>query len=405
MNMLINFKTDLKRPTFLFLMLFAFGLATLACSEESVTRSVTIIDSELTKNLPESRSVLLGVQPFPHDISEEASDQAYDFMYEHSDLLFYHLDNGIPWPEALADEPYHPNFMEDIERMVARRKPGQPLYLAITPNQPKRNHIALYRGVDESMDLPPAWQGKSFDDHDVITAYLNHSRYMIETFDPDYFAYGIEVTCNFASADDPNLIQFLHLAEAVYPMLKQEYPDLPIFLTICTGSFEVDDINILFELGRRVLEYSDYVAVSTYPYWIVPGLKIKQANPDDLPRDWFAQWAELAPEKPFVVAETAYPAEDLKMTPVLGWRVDIEANEALQARYVAFMLEALNDLGAEFVAWFVPRDYDALYEWITEQIGEVEFYKTWRDTGFLDGDGNPRPALLVWDAWLAVPHE
>jgi hypothetical protein len=403
----MNIKPNLRYNLSFFMTITALVLATLACDGESTptARILSAADPTLTENLPDSRSVLLGMQPFPHNASIEAVDQAYEFVSEHSDLLFYHLDNGIPWPEALADEPYHPNFIEDIDRMVAGREMGKPLYLAITPNQPERNRIALYRGEDESMELPPDWRDKSFDDPDVITAYLNHARFMIETFEPDYLAYGIEVTCEFKDVDDPSLTHFLGLAKVVYPTLKGEFPDLPVFLTLCTGSFQHDDIDILFELGRRVLEYSDYVAISTYPYWIVPGMKIEQANPDDLPRNWFVQWAELAPEKPFIVSETVYPAEDLKMTPVEGWKVDIEANEAWQAHYVAFMLGELNVLGAEFVAWFVPRDYDALYEWIENQIGEVEFYKTWRDTGFLDGEGNQRPALEVWDAWLAVQHK
>ncbi len=74
-----------------------------------------------------------------------------------------------------------------------------------------------------------------------------------------------------------------------------------------------DDINVLFDLGKKVHEHSDYVAISTYPNWIVPGMEIKETNPDHLRRDWFAQWTNLAADKPFLVAEIAYPAEDLKM--------------------------------------------------------------------------------------------
>ena len=57
-----------------------------------------------------------------------------------------------------------------------------------------------------------------------------------------------------------------------------------------------------------------------------------------------------APDKPFAVAETAYPAENLDMKPVPGWRVRIKANEIWQAHYVGFMLESLNELEAAFVA-------------------------------------------------------
>lgn len=120
------------------------------------------------------------------------------------------------------------------------------------------------------------------------------------------------------------------------------------------------------------------MGISTYPYWIVPGRKIEAANPDDLPRNWFSQWANLAPEKPFAITETGYPAENLDMRLAWNFRVNIAANPEWQARYVAFMLEALNDLEAEFVAWFVPRDYDALYDSLQAQYGAVEAYKTAR---------------------------
>ncbi len=82
----------------------------------------------------------------------------------------------------------------------------------------------------------------------------------------------------------------------------------------------------------------------------------------------------------------------------------LEATENWQARYVAFMLEELNYLNAVFVALFVPQDYDALYDWIREQVGEVEIFKAWRETGFLKGEGEERPSLGVWDSWLVLPR-
>ncbi len=393
---------------YLFLLLMGLTLSITACEEEQATSSSETTGKKsrnLALDLPEIRQVRLGLQPFPHDFSPEALSQAYEKVYDHSDLMFYHLDSGIPWTEALAGQPYHANFLADIETMVDGRRSGQPLYVAITPNQPERDQIALYRGVEESMELPPEWQGKAFDDPDVITAYLNHARFMIDTLQPDYFAYGIEVTCNFKTPQDPALADFLVLAAEVYPTLKAEYPDLPIFLTICTGSFEHDEIDILFDVAKQVIEYSDYVAISTYPYWIVPGMNINEANPDQLPRDWFAQWANLAPDKPFAIAETAYIAETLDMTPVPGWHVNIPANETWQADYVSFMIAEANKLDAEFIAWFVPRDYDQLYELMAAHFEGAEIVKTWRDTGFWDGNGSPRPSLDVWDAWLNVPYE
>lgn len=380
--------------------LIAALVFTLAACEAAATPSTPIIYT--LPPPPESRSFLLGMNPFPHDFSLEALDEAFEIAGNHADLLLYHLDSGVPWPEALAEEPYHAAVMENLEDLVSRRKPGQKLYLAITPNAPERNQIALYNGAEESMELPPEWRGKNFSDPDVVSAYLNHSRFMLDFLKPDYFAYGIEVTCDFTGPQDPLIDEFLVLAEEVYTTLKAENPDLPIFLTICTGSFQTDDLETLMASAERVLPYSDYVGISTYPYWVVPGMKIREANPTDLPDHWFAQWAALAPDKPFAITETGYPAEDLLM-PEYG--VKIKGNAAWQADYVAFMLESLDALDAEFIAWFIPRDYDQLYDFLTEQYGEFQFYKTWRDTGFYDGAGSVRPALSVWDQWLEAPVE
>jgi len=220
--------------------LIAALVFTLAACEAAATPSTPIIYT--LPPPPESRSFLLGMNPFPHDFSLEALDEAFEIAGNHADILLYHLDSGVPWPEALSGEPYHAAVMENLEDLVSRRKPGQKLYLAITPNAPERNQIALYNGAEESMELPPEWRGKNFSDPDVVSAYLNHSRFMLDFLKPDYFAYGIEVTCDFTGPQDPLIDEFLVLAEEVYTTLKAENPDLPIFLTICTGSFQTDDL-------------------------------------------------------------------------------------------------------------------------------------------------------------------
>ncbi len=401
-------KKNTERKQKLILVVLVLFLATLACDEDVATSTPVSVSSEevdaLIENLPEERNLLLGLQPFAHTFTDKALNEAYEFAAEHSDLLFYHMDEGIPWYEALNGEPYHENLLKEIEDMADKRPVDKKLFLAITPTSTQRNEIALYRGKEVQMPLSAEWQGRSFNHPEVIAAYTNHARYMIDTLKPDYLAYGIEVNCSTKTSNDKELKEFLDFAAEVYPTLKSEYPDLPIFLTICTGSFEHDNIQTLFDSGKKVLAYSDYVAISTYPYWVVPGMDISEADPGNLPKNWLSEWAGLAPEKPFVIAETAYPAEDLVMTPVPGWDVKITSNEFWQAQYVSLMLDELNTLNAEFVAWFIPRDYDELYDFMEKHLGDVEVLKAWRDTGFLDGKGNERLVLNVWDAWLDISY-
>jgi exo-beta-1,3-glucanase (GH17 family) len=144
---------------------------------------------------------------------------------------------------------------------------------------------------------------------------------------------------------------------------------------------------------RELLRLSDYVAVSTYPY-------TEQAHPAKLAPDWFSRLRELASEKPFAVTETGFPAENVVLT---QYRVRIPGREQWQADYVRRLLSEAHRLQAQFVVWFVLRDYDAGWETLT-QMGGDDLLKLWRDTGLLDGNGQARSGLRIWDAWLALPR-
>ena len=72
------------------------------------------------------------------------------------------------------------------------------------------------------------------------------------------------------------------------------------------------------------------------------------------------------------------------------------------AEYVKLLMENADDPDARFVVWFVPREYDPLWDKLSSGWAD-ELLKMWKDTGLVDGSGKPRKALGVWDAWLAVP--
>ena len=97
------------------------------------------------------------------------------------------------------------------------------------------------------------------------------------------------------------------------------------------------------------------------------------------------------------MAETGFQAEDF----VLGGQVAIPGNARWQARYVRWLFREADALNARFVVWFVPRDYDLLWERL-ERMGLPELFKSWRDTGLRDEHGHDRPSLRIWDAWLTV---
>jgi len=85
------------------------------------------------------------------------------------------------------------------------------------------------------------------------------------------------------------------------------------------------------------------------------------------------------------------------------YAVSIQGKNEWQAEYIRFLFDKSNKLDAKFIIWFVPRDYDLGWSKL-EKMGMDEFFKLWRDTGLLDGNGNPRTSQQIWDAWLKLPR-
>ena len=127
----------------------------------------------------------------------------------------------------------------------------------------------------------------------IIEAYINFCYYMIDIFDPDHFAYGIEV--NMLATSNPEVFEkYLIFLEQVYPQLKSKYPDLPVFLTFQTEYYyqnpETQEPAI-----ERLLSFTDYIALSSYPFIAYP-------DPATIPDDYFQHLHDIAPEKPFARA-------------------------------------------------------------------------------------------------------
>jgi hypothetical protein len=348
--------------------------------------------ADLNLSLPSSRSFYMSMSPFPYDLTNKAQIETYGFLHEHTDMAFHHFDSGVPWPEAYNNSPYRKNVEDDLNYRVSQIKKGQKVYLTTTPVIITRDGMSGYRGDSDNLERPGKWKDKAFDDPEAIQAYVNYCRYMIKKFKPDYFAYGIEVNI-LADKDPEEFEKYLVMAEQAYTTLKKENPGLPIFLTLHIDTYVTHPVEQKAAIDR-LLKYSDYVAVSTYPYTY-------KSNPKDLPENWFSQMHELAPEKPFAIAETGFAAEDLVLK---QYGVTLKGNEEWQAEYMNFMLSGANDLNAEFVIWFVSGDYDKIWA-IMEKNGSDELFKLWKDNGLVDGNRDPRKSLSVWDAWRSLPLE
>ncbi len=356
--------------------------------------TLTAISPTYSQSDSTTRPYHLGFTPFPYDISQEAVDFVYDALENDSDIIAHHFDSGVPWEEALNNEPFAQEMLLDWLFRKSSTPDDHKIYLAITPINWDRDGLALYRGAQEDMPLPAPWDSYEFNHPDVKTAFVNYAMEAIDYFEPDYVAIGIEVNLLLNNAPE-KWESYLELHQYAYTELKAQYPDLPIFVSFFGLSFiegirDEDDTPAHLVAFDETMPYSDYFGISLYPY-------LSAYMTTLLPDTMFTTIFDLT-DKPIAITETGYPAETLDL-PTVGLVMESDADK--QNDYLTKLLRHADEYEFVFVINFVLRDYDALWE----KIGGGDIAAVWRDTGLYDENGEERIALEMWRNTLARPYE
>ncbi len=358
-----------------------------------------------------ARSYFMGFTPFPYDVDPATVSAVVDDVYARlandADLVAHHFDAGIPWNAALVDSfPYDPNIMGDWALRKGKTSASHKVYVSITPINLARDSIALLRDSADDMPLVSPFDtyaaNGDFDHADVKTAYLNYCRRVIQYFDPDYLAIGIEVTLLRKNTDSATWLKYKALNEFVYSNLKTLYPDLPIFVSVSPiemvsgyplglpAEFSGDPAG--YAASQRaaladVMAASDYYAISLYPYQTA-------FYNTPYPPDFLDTLFSLS-SKPLAIAETSMLAES-----VTAFSTLFSGSETLQDSYLADLLDKAQARNAAFITWFILQDYDLLCSFLG---GCSDTNVMWRDSGLYDGFGNIRPAYTRWTDRLAIP--
>ncbi|MAU09476.1 MAG: hypothetical protein CL607_06620 [Anaerolineaceae bacterium] len=381
------------RTNFLMMMIvLCLGAWTVAPEPSQQVNDTFPTPSPLNMDAP--RGFHMGFTPFPYEISMDAVQWVYEALANDSDIIMHHFDNGVPWPEALASDAYSEHIMNDWELRRSLTPPDHALILSMTPIAFQRDGLALYRGEADDMPLPAPWDGYSFDHPDVVTAYFNHVQRSIDYFEPDYLVMGIEV--NLLLNVRPDLWDgYVQMQQLVYNKLKTLYPDMPMMVSVVGVGFFPEyapeyDLDTQLAGLAQVIPYSDYFALSLYPY--MSGLMT-----NDIPVDYFDRLFALAGDKPIAISETGYPAQTLELQDA---GLTFPSTPEKQHAYITGLLAQADAYDLQFIVNFVLRDYDALYD----AIGGGDLAAIWRDTGFYDENGLGRPALEAWQQTLARPY-
>jgi hypothetical protein len=336
------------------------------------------------------RTFALGFTDFPHDLGNSAAE--WNIIATDGDLAVINFESGVPWQEALDGTEFPANLEGTINLKRGYIPSGHVVYLALTPLNAAGNGLAGHAGG--SHPDPDPWAGYNFDAEDVIDAYAAYCERMIDEFSPSYFAYAIDA--NRLAAYPSKWEAFLDLAAATYTTIKSEHPNTRVFVTLSADTYH-EDPAAQTEALSGLLFYTDMIAVSGYPF------TEPLADPALLRSDYFSALADLSFGKPFAITETAWPAEDIgEPAEPFFW---IEADQTTQLAYLERVIDDCDYLNAEFLCWFLTRDYDEAWDEYYQYWGSAPELRIWRDTGLYNGYGDPRPALAEWHQTLARPLE
>ncbi len=341
-----------------------------------------------------SRSFHMGFTPWPYDATAEAINNTYDLIHTHGDIIAHHLSLGLPWEEAYLDLPYPSHVTNEIEGRLSRTLEDQAVFLAIDSLSMLRDELIGTWSSNGTVARGGDWSARSFDDEEVITAFINYSLDMIEQFQPDYFSYSTEIS--ELMRDNPaGFDQFVVFAQQVYSGIKDVHPDLPLVVSLSLRNPEFDSNDTLIEGFARIADYVDVVGVSIYPYAFF--YSENGTTVETLPDNWLSQVQEIAPGKALAITETGWAAENLDIP---NLELSVTSDTQMQDAYVAKLLEEAGALDAQFVIWYEAVDFDAFWH---GALGQDDLSAIWKDIGLYDEDLNPRAGLNTWQDTLDIP--
>ena len=305
----------------------------------------------------------------------------------HSTLYAVHLDDGIPWKEALADAPFPARVQRQLEDKARAVPNDHVLYVGLAPLDTDRKSLAPATGDQSRIPMPEEFKNVPLDDPKVERAYLNYARRVMKLFDPKFLNLGIEGG-EIMSRDFNRWPHFENLYESVRSRIKEEFPDVQIGISFGLGDLRSDREA---RAAKNLIAHSDYVGLSFYPYASsfdekFGAIPYREDKPWRKPLAWIRAYTD----KPIALCETGFVSKNVDL-PKYGLKMT--GSPELQAAYVQDLFRLAKQDHYLFVTWYLAVDYDKLY---AKMPAGSEAMEMWLHSGFFDGDLRAKPAWEIW---------
>lgn len=349
--------------------------------------------------IQEKRTFYMGTTPWPADLTVTEVDNTYDFINNDCDIVAHHFDEGIPFEEAFTGSSMPISLINNINFRLQKTAPNKKVFLSVAPLSINRVSKASYwNDATTPSSVKSYWENLSFDDPKVITAYVNYVDWLINQFHPIYVNYGVESNGMHWSSSE--FLKYKTFLSQVYQKLKLNNPTIPIFI-----SFIVDESPQGFNYANQLVDYTDFIGLSAYPYLGVSSSGNGNTNPGNFPANYFEKYINLSVTKPLAFAETGYIAEDLIIP---GLNINKLGSIGWQKEYLEKVLTICKDKKAKLFIWFCPKDYNALITNFQNQgytQATIDLLSLWKDTGLINENGIQRPAYNSWINWMNIEKE
>ncbi len=358
--------------------------ASLACAGEVKAPEASLVSPpDPTSETFDWNHTTYGFFPSPPEANLEKILGHFETLGEHADFIL--VQPNIPWKDFTDGVEGESQSRTDLRnQIILARRNGLRWIFVIDP----------LNGLNrrEFFGLPDGWD-PSFANPDIRAAFTNFTSWVVKEFEPHYLGLASEIN-TYLDAHPDDGEQYMSLYFEVYDQIKIEAPDTQVFVT-----FQWDDLNNMFPPaaeGRPAYQTNweqieafepklDLWVISSYPYFVF--------EEGAIPADYYTPLSQRT-DKPLAVAEGGWTTA--RTGPIKG-------SEAGQIAYLESIHEQLGER-LSFWVYLILADLnmDSIRAGM-EELGrpkeDIETLSLFARLGLMTSEGEPKPALSLWDQY------
>lgn len=315
----------------------------------------------------------MGISSLPSELTEESYAETFELAGSAGEIVL--IQRTPPWEELLAGTFSEETVLATQRETALAAEYGLDIFVAIDPTDGSRRR-------DRLAGLPDDLLGAGFSDPLIHQALLDYARYLAETYQPRYLAFGVEMN-GYQQHHPEDFERFVVIYHEAYEAIKEISPDTLVFPTFQFEELQgrlpfQDPLPPQWYLISRFEPRLDVLAISSYPDVIFP-------EADGIPDSYYQQLS-LYTNRPIAIAGMGFTSRASEEVS------SVEAEQA-QAAFLRRTLDNAQQLDMAFVVWFVGQDPSFTGESALDLA----------NSGLKRQDGSVKLAWNVWEQTAQRP--